>query len=118
MAEQQKAIGIIALFEFGLHIYYTPLATDNLSVDTVSLEELKQENSNSRSAAIGIVNDGNVIDDAAVELELTNTVTGEEIKMDPINISMLPGAKQTVTFALPPALKGSYLGVAIIKMAG
>ena len=118
MAEQQKGIGIIALFEFGLHIYYTPTANNNLSLDIVSLEELKHENLNTRSAAIGIINDGNVVNDAVVELELTNTVTGEEIKMEPINISMLPGAKQTVTFALPPALKGSYLGVAIIKMAG
>ncbi len=97
--EQQTGIGIIALFEFGLHVYCTPPNNGTQSLDILSIDELKEENSNVRKVAIGIQNDGNVINDATVELELTNTATGGEIKLDTLNISMLPGAKQTVHFA-------------------
>ena len=33
-------------------------------------------------------------------------------------ISMLPAAKQLVSFSVPSSLSGNYLGVAIVKMAG
>ncbi|MEM0518015.1 MULTISPECIES: hypothetical protein [Aequorivita] len=117
-AEQQKGIGIIALFEFGLHVYCTPPNNNTLSLEIMSIEDISDENTTSRKVAIGIENDGNVINDASVELELTNTSTGEELKLNPINISMLPGTKQVVKFNLPEGLTGTYLGVTIIKMAG
>ncbi|WP_223883469.1 COG1470 family protein [Arenibacter lacus] len=117
-AEQQKGIGIIALFEFGLHIYCTPPNNTTKSLDIVSMEEISDENTDSVKVAIGIENDGNVVNDAQVELEFTDTDSGEDIVLNPINISMLPGAKQKVVFQLPPGIKGSYLGVAIVKMAG
>lgn len=118
VADQQNGIGIIALFEFGLHVYFTPVGNTNQSLDIVSIEEIKTSSENPTYVAVGIENDGNVVNDATVEFELTNTATGEELKMDPINISMLPSAKQIVNFKLPNNLKGGYLGVAIIKMAG
>lgn len=118
IAEQQKGIGIIALFEFGLHVYYTPVRNNIKSLEIVSLEELSDTNSTSKKVAVGIENDGNMVNDATVEFEFTNTTTGEEIKLKPINISMLPGTKQVVKFELPQDISGSYLGVSIIKMAG
>ncbi len=118
IAEQQKGIGIIALFEFGLHVYYTPVGNSTKSLDIISINEVRDEDTPSRKVAIGIENDGNVVNDATVELELTNTTTGEEIKLDPINISMMPGAEQVVSFQLPQELSGTFLGVSIIKMAG
>lgn len=118
IAEQQKGIGIIALFEFGLHIYYTPINNITRSLDIISISETIDTTTNMRNVAIGIENDGNVVNDATVELELTNTSSGEEIKLDPINISMIPGAIQVVDFQLPQELSGTFLGVSIIKMAG
>lgn len=118
IAVQQKGIGIIALFEFGLHIYYTPISNNIKSLDIVSIEELTDTTSTAKKVAVGIENDGNVVNDATVELELTNTTSGEEIKLKPINISMIPGTKQLVKFELPKDISGSYLGVSIIKMAG
>ncbi|WP_245574850.1 hypothetical protein [Aequorivita capsosiphonis] len=118
IADQQKGIGIITLFEFGLHVYYTPLDNTNLSLDIVSIKNITAETAAAPKVAVGIENDGNLVNDATVELELTNTSTGEELKLNPINISMLPGTKQVVNFQLPEGLSGSYLGVSIIKMAG
>jgi hypothetical protein len=117
-ADKQTGIGIIALFEFGLHIYCTPPNNSTQSLEIMSIEEISDETTIFQKVAIGIENDGNVINDASVELEFTNTSTGEEIKLNPVNISMLPGTKQVVNFNVPEGLAGTYLGVAIIKMAG
>lgn len=113
-----KGIGIIALFEFGLHIYYTPPSNTVNSLDIVSIESLLEETEGIYNVKTRIHNDGNIVNDAAVELELTNTVSGEEIKLTPINLSMMPGTYQSVIHKLPEDLKGEYSGVIIIKMAG
>ena len=118
IAEQQKGIGIIALFEFGLHIYYTPVQNTNQSLDITSIQEVTEDDMDTRKVLVAIENDGNVVNDATVELELTNTTSGADIKLDPINISMIPGATQVVSFQLPKDIKGTFLGVSIIKMAG
>ncbi|CAM3966915.1 hypothetical protein FLSI110296_06115 [Flavobacterium sinopsychrotolerans] len=113
-----KGIGIIALFEFGLHVYYTPPESKTISLDIISIETLPKQADNSQAVAIRLFNDGTVVNDASVELELTNTISGEEIKLMPINISMMPGTHQTITHRLPEHLKGKYSGVVIVKMAG
>ncbi len=113
-----KGIGIIALFEFGLHIYYTPPNNTTNSLDIMSIEAPSNEDESIQNVMIRLYNDGNIVNDAAVELELTNTVSGEEHILTPINISMMPSTYQTVTYKLPEDLKGEYLGVIIVKMAG
>lgn len=117
-SKKQVGIGVIALFEFGLHIYYTPPTNNLKSIDISSIEEILDQDSIVESATVRVFNDGNVVNDASVELELTNTETGEDIKLSPINISMIPHTYQTIEFKLPEHLKGSYMGVVIIKMAG
>ncbi|GGW30213.1 hypothetical protein GCM10007383_14370 [Arenibacter certesii] len=109
-------LGIITLFEFGLHVYYTPAGNKLKSLEITNIEEIVD--AASKKAAISITNDGNVVNDATVEFELINTDTGEEIKLDPISISMMPDTHQVVEFILPENLAGNYLGVTIIKMAG
>lgn len=115
--DTQGGIGVITLFEFGLHIYYTPPANNLKSLDITDIRELT-EDTGKKVAAVSITNDGNVVNDATVEFELTNTDTGEEIKLDPRPISMMPDKDQVARFTLPEKLSGSYLGVVIIKMAG
>ncbi|MCM4167648.1 hypothetical protein DHD08_08130 [Arenibacter sp. H213] len=109
-------LGIVTLFEFGLHVYYTPPSNNLKSLEITNIEEITA--AASKKAAISITNDGNVINDATVEFELINTETGEEIKLKPISISMMPQSHQMVQFTLPEAISGNYLGVTIIKMAG
>lgn len=113
-----KGIGIIALFEFGLHIYYTPPNNHIISLDIMSIDTVLNKEADSQNVLIRVFNDGNIVNDAIVELELTNTASGEEFKLDPINISMMPSTYQTIVHKLPKNLKGEYLGVVILKMAG
>lgn len=112
-ARMQNGIGVITLFEFGLHIYYTPLSNKKKSLDIQSIEHPEPSR-----LVVGIENDGNVVNDAKVDLELTEVNTGEDVEIKGIPISMLPGAYQEVKFNLPAELSGEYLAVVIIRMAG
>lgn len=114
----QNGIGIITLFEVGLHIFYTPPGNQIKSLEITNITEVINENPANRKVAVSIQNDGNTVNDATVECELTNTDTGKEIKLPPISISMLPGTNQVVQFSLPENISGNFLGVTIIKMAG
>ena len=118
MASTVQGIGIITLFEFGLHVYHTPPANILTSLEITNIEETDRAEDRQQSVAVTILNDGNTVTDATVEFELTNTDNGEEVKMKPRSISMLPGAKQVVSFTIPKDITGSFLGVTIIKMAG
>lgn len=117
-AQVQNGIGIIALFEFGLHVYYTPPSNTLKSMEITAIEDVANEASAERKVAISLTNDGNTVNDATVEFELTNTETGEEIKLEPKPMSSLPGTDQVIHFTLPKDISGKYLGVTIIKMAG
>ncbi|ACU07224.1 hypothetical protein FIC_00771 [Flavobacteriaceae bacterium 3519-10] len=117
-ARVQNGIGIITLFEVGLHIFYTPPGNSVKSLDITNIAEVSTDNSAGRKVAVSIQNDGNTINDATVEFELTDTDTGKEIKLPAISISMLPNTNQVVKFSLPENISGNFLGVAIIKMAG
>lgn len=117
-ARVQNGIGIITLFEVGLHIYYTPPGNNVKSLDITNIAEVTNENPQNKKVSVSIQNDGNTVNDATVEFELTNTDTGAEIKLPAISISMLPNTNQVVQFALPENLSGNFLSVAIIKMAG
>lgn len=116
--KREMGIGIIPLFEFGLHIYHTPPGNSTRSLDIEGIENTFNEANQIQLVKVRLYNDGNVVNDASAELELTNTTTGEDIKLDPINLSMMPKTYQTVIFQLPKNLQGTYLGVSIIKMAG
>lgn len=114
-------IGLRVLFEFGLHIYNTPPANQIQDLEFTAVDDLGVINKNDiqyRRVGIKIKNEGNVISDSTVELELTNKNSGEEIKLNPVNLSMLPDAEQLVYFDLPVDTKGSYAGVSFIKMGG
>lgn len=117
-AKVQNGIGIITLFEVGLHIFYTPPGNNIKSLDITNIAEVSTENTANRKVAVSIHNDGNTINDATVEFELTNTDTGKEIKLPAVSISMMPDTNQVVQFSLPENISGNFLGVAIIKMAG
>lgn len=117
-ARIQNGIGIITLFEVGLHIFYTPLGNHTKSLDITNISEVSNEKETKRKVAVSIHNDGNTINDATVEFELTNTDSGQEIKLPATSISMLPDTNQVVQFSVPENISGNFLGVAIIKMAG
>ncbi len=116
-AAASSGIGIVTLFEFGLHVYYTPPANTRASLEIINIEEVFIGDQN-RKIAVNIFNDGNTITDAIVEFELTNTDSGDEMKLKPQTISMFPEAEQVVQFDIPQNISGNFLGVTIIKIAG
>lgn len=114
-------IGLRVLFEFGLHIYNTPPANKTQDLEFTAVDDLgnvSQAGVAHRRIQVKIKNEGNTISDSTVEMELTNKDSGEEIKLAPIGISMLPDAEQLINFDLPADIKGSYSGVSFIKMGG
>ncbi|HUH18723.1 hypothetical protein [Albibacterium sp.] len=114
-------IGLQVLFEFGLHVYNTPPTNQTQDLEFTAVDDLGIINKGDnpyRRVGIKIKNVGNTISDSSVELELTNKNSGEEIKLTPVNISMLPEAEQLVYFDIPAETKGSYAGVSFIKMGG
>lgn len=113
---QQQGIGIITLIEFGLHVYYTPPSNNDQSLAIDNIEEVQPADKESSEVAVTINNDGDLISDAEVKFELTNTQSGAETKLKPVNISMMPGAVQTVKFSVPSDLEGKFLGVSIIEI--
>ncbi|WP_285270189.1 Fn3-like domain-containing protein [Kaistella rhinocerotis] len=117
-ANVQNGIGIITLFEVGLHVFYTPPGNNVKSLDITNIAEVSNPGVPERKVAISIHNDGNTINDATVEFELTNTDSGKEIKLPAVSVSMLPQTNQVVQFTLPENISGNFLGVAIVKMAG
>ncbi len=113
-------IGIRVLFEFALHVFYTPSGNtreelDFTSIDTVSLK-VDDTGKLQKFVAVKIKNTGNVNTDSSVEFELINNTTGDEVKLEPMPISMMPGAEQVVNFPIPETLKGNYKGVSILRV--
>lgn len=114
-------IGIQVLFEFGLQVFNTPPSNTTQNLEFTAVEDLgdiTKNNISFRRIGIKVKNEGNTISDASVELELTDKNSGQEIKLNPVNISMLPDAEQLIYFDLPADTKGSFSGVSFIKMSG
>jgi hypothetical protein len=85
-------------------------------LDITNISEVSNENAANRKVAVSIHNDGNTINDATVEFELTDTDSGKEIKLPAISISMLPDTHQVVQFFTGEHFR-NFLGVVIVKMA-
>lgn len=112
-------IGIKVLFEFGLHVYYTPEKNTKEDLDFTAINfrgKVKIADKMYNRVAVQIKNVGNTVSDSSVDFELTNKATGEETKLDPIAISMMPDAEQIVYFDIPESLTGAYAGVAILRV--
>jgi len=110
----RQGLGIITLFELGLHLYNTPPANTRTNVEITAMNF----NAADRSVEVAFENEGNTVLDATVEFELTNKATGAELKLPAVPVSLLPGTVQKTVFTFDQAPKGDYLGVALIRMAG
>jgi len=110
-------IGVNLLLEVGVQAYYVPKGLNAGDIEFISFDDRGAYDDGkikSRRMALKIHNNGHLNKDAFIKVELTNKETGEEIKIDPKSIAMLPGATQTVLLDLPANLKGKFLVVALI----
>lgn len=111
------SLGVNVLLEMGVQVYYTPKGLNQGEIKYLNFEDRGEQLENavkSRRLAIKIHNTGAVNKDAFMRLELTNKETGEEIKVDPQTIAMLPDATSWIIFDLPADLKGKFLAVALL----
>ncbi|WP_257666983.1 hypothetical protein [Parapedobacter tibetensis] len=112
---QGSGVGINIQLEFGVHVYHTPTGFSRKELDFVEFNELTVNgDENKRAVAVKIKNTGEVVTDAYLRFEMTNKATGEELKIDPLSISMMPFDEQLVQLSLPADIKGKFLIVAIL----
>jgi hypothetical protein len=112
-----RSIGVSLLMEMGVQVYYTPNGLNAGELEFLAFEDRGTQVSGKeqyRKLMLKVHNKGDVNKDAFVRLELTNKDTGEEHKIDPASIAMLPNTSQWVTFTLPMKLSGKFLAVAIL----
>lgn len=110
-------IGINLLLEVGVQAYYVPKGLNAGEIEFMSFDDrgaFDDGKIKCRRMALKIHNTGSLNKDAFIKVELTNKETGEEIKIDPKSIAMLPNSTQTVLLDLPANLKGKFLVVALI----
>ncbi len=115
--QKEVKIGVNVLFEFGIQIYYTPPGLKNGDVSVIAFKDngnVLNGKDTVRNVAVKIVNQGASFVDANVRFEITNAVTGEELKLKTRPIAMLPKADQWVPAELPANLHGQYMVVAIV----
>jgi len=112
-----KSFGINVLIELGVQIYYSPPGVNPGEFEFIAFNDLGtfiQKDKKTRRLGLKVHNSGEINKDAFIRFELTNKETGEEIKIAPITVAMLPGAMQWVYVDLPIDLKGNYLVVALL----
>ncbi|NCD72146.1 fimbrial biogenesis chaperone [Mucilaginibacter agri] len=111
------SIGVIVKLEFGVHLYYTSPGSVKKDLDYLAFYNDGNKtigNAQVHRIAVKIKNTGNVVTDGFISLEATNKTTGDELKLPPRAISMLPNDEQVVYLDLPSTLKGHYLLVALL----
>jgi len=113
----KASIGINIIMEVGIQVYYTPKGLNAGDLEFKAFEDrgiVETAGIKNRRVAIKIHNNGELNKDAWVRLELTNKETGEEVKIEPATIAMLPNATQWISINLPAKLKGKYLAIAML----
>jgi len=114
---QGISLGINVLMEVGVQVYYIPKGLNSGELKFLAFDDrgtVDKDGKKFRQVALRIQNTGSVNKDAYVRFELTNKETGEEVKIEPQIIAMLPEATQWVNIDLPVSLKGTFLAVAML----
>ena len=111
-----RKMSINLKLEVGIQIYNTVPGNETKNLEFISFEDRGMVNDSTKNVELAIHNTGNIPTDAYLRLELTNTSSGETIKIDPKPISMLPNAVQKIVIGFSPKQhKGQYLATAILE---
>jgi hypothetical protein len=112
-----KGIGIRINLELGVQIFYTPATAKTGEMKFLAFEYEKKKDGQDSIPRLSVKfeNTGDVNKDGFVRFELTNKETGEEIKLPPIPIAIMPRDWQWVCCTLDKKIAtGPYLAVAIL----
>ncbi len=111
-AQALQKSGFIIRIQLGVHAYIIPTALQKRSIQLTDISYLKKEGK--RKVRVWIKNDGELPMESFLRLELMNTDTDEEIKLEAVPFNSLPGEAYWVAADLPEQLKpGKYLISAI-----
>lgn len=115
--EGKLAIGIKVSLELGVQLFYTPDNAKPGEMDFVAFEYEDKKTDSPKNNRLGVkfANTGDFNRDGFIRFELTNKQTGEEIKLKPISIAIMPHSTQWTYCQLNETLpEGEYLAVAIL----
>jgi P pilus assembly chaperone PapD len=97
----------------GVHLYQTPTNLMKSAAQALNLRPAKEKN----TYEFAVANTGEVQLQCKATLTLTNTSTGEEIKLDRVEFPIFPEGKRVIRFPLPEKIaKGKYSALAILDI--
>ncbi|HLP32448.1 MAG TPA: hypothetical protein VK202_03185 [Bacteroidia bacterium] len=109
------ALGIIPSFGFGIYVYQNPPDAGVPQLDIMSFAKTSDGKDNEKRLLMNIKSSGNAIGFCQTYIELTNTATGELVKLPVRNFTILPGFERAIYFYLPRTLpKGKYSVIAVV----
>ncbi|KIO76137.1 hypothetical protein TH53_16600 [Pedobacter lusitanus] len=116
-SEDKAGFGIRISLELGVQLFYLP--NDGkpgvLNFLAFDYQTVVDQGKNLHRLAVKFENTGEINKDGYVRFELTNKETGEEIKIKPVPIAIMPKDFQWVYYTMEKELlPGEYLGVAIL----
>lgn len=114
---RDSGVGFNVLVEFGVHVYSIPQTLTKGQLEFLSFEKqtlVTKSGVKEQHLRLKIKNNSNTCKDAWLRLELTNKVSGEELKLPPVPLAMLSGVYQWTTIKLPELPKGKYLAVGLL----
>lgn len=107
------SIGLKVGFEYGIQIFYTPYGAKPGELEFLEFDYSAQ--AKSKSIRIKYQNTGGLHKTAVLQFELTNKTTGEELKMDRVDLAIMPFDSQVLNVHLPQEITaGEYLVVALL----
>jgi hypothetical protein len=112
----QSGIGILVAYEFGIQVFYNPLGASlgDMEINAMIYTGPTGTMRNGQ-VQLAFANTGQINKTGTVRLEITNKITGAEIKTEPAYFAIMPQGKQRLNLPLSEQLlPGSYLLVAIL----
>jgi P pilus assembly chaperone PapD len=108
VSSQGEGFNIIRNFQFVIYVFQTPSTLTTSKAEVTAFKDITKPVDTIRTIAIEAKNTGQTILDCNSEIEVVNTVTGKEQKLNMIEFTLLPGLSRQTTFILPKLEKGKY----------
>ncbi len=109
------ALGIIPSFGFGIYVYQNPPDAGAPQLEIQKFEKATDGKDAEKRLQLFVKSSGNAIGFCQTYIELTNTSTGEFVKLPVRNFTILPGFERVIYFSLPTSMpKGKYSVIAVV----
>lgn len=115
--QTNASIGLKVGFEYGVQIFYTPYGAKPGDLEFLEFNYLgASDKGKDNSISIKYRNTGGLNKTGVLQFEITNKKTGEELKMDRVDLAIMPFDSQEVKVNLPKNItEGEYLIVAMLS---